>query len=245
MRTLLTFLVIVLLLAAFGTSIVSAETVYEEIFKVDILDDTHTDALYIQDGFVGWAPYPGTNPENPDPVSTTVNSVTITFDSGAYHQDRYRGSGDLTGVPYEALYRDSFWGRAADTNSQGLDITLSGLIPDQEYLVALYAFDYADWQGLQSCDWTANGEFAFNASWDGDLPGGDVPTAWDSFRYTVTVAADGNGEILLVSSAGEGTVSSTYWANCSALELYAVPEPGILAMLLGALLVAPLARRRG
>ena len=245
MRNVAVFLAALSLLATCGVTMASAET----IFKVDILDDTHTDAQYIEDGFVGWAPRVGadTSNGNPNPIVTTINNVTVTFDSGYSHQDRYRTYSELDGVPYEALYRDTFWGRAADAQSQGLDITLGGLTPDQQYTVALYCYGLAGWGGRQSCDWYANGNFAFNAAWDGNtVATSDLPTAPDTFRHEVTVAADANGNIALTSvAASDNTASTTYWANCSAIELYAVPEPGTIALLACVLLVVPFVRRRG
>jgi len=226
-----------LVLAAFGVPLASAE--WMPILKVDILDDTHADASYVEDGFTGWAPKVSGDPD-PPPTSTTIAGVTISFDVGAYQQDRFRTLPE--GTPAIKMYQDSFWGRAADLNDKGLDITLSGLDAGEPYLVALYCYDYADWNGTQSCDWTANGQFAFNASWYADPS--PLPTSLDTFKHTVEVEANTNGEILLVSTPGENPASTTYWANCSGLELYEVPEPGTIVSLLGALLGVLFIRRR-
>ncbi|MBN1589058.1 MAG: PEP-CTERM sorting domain-containing protein [Pirellulales bacterium] len=231
-----------LLLATLGAPFASAEWI--PLVKLDILDDGNAGETFVEDGFTGWAPKV-TGDADPPPTSTTIEGITISFDVGAYQQDRFRTLPANT--PATKMYQDTFWGRAADLNDKGLDITLSGLTAGQPYLVALYAYDYADWNGTQSCDWTANGEFAFNISWyaedDDGLPI-DLPTSLDTFKRTVVVEADGNGEILLVSSPGTGVPSTTYWANCSGLEIYGVPEPGMIVSLLGAVFAGLMIRRR-
>jgi hypothetical protein len=238
--------VALLLLAAYAAPQASAENI--ELFKIDILDDTHADASYIEPGFIGWAPKVASG-EYPPPTETTVSTpigdVTISFDVGLKQQDRFRTM--PAGTPGVNMYQDSFWGRSADFNDQGIDITISGLDPGQSYLVALYAYDYNDWNGLVSADWTANGEEAFTASWYAEDDGGeeiDLPTSLDTFKHTVVVEADANGKILMVSSPGEGTNRDSYWANCSGLELYQIPEPGTTICLLSLISCVLFVRRR-
>ncbi len=134
------------------------------------------------------------------------------------------------GVPFELIYRDFIFCRhfrpgtvmtypyAGETTP--VTLTLSGLVPNQEYEITIFAFDTSS-AGNRVSDWTANGDFLFQII----MNQGNVPTSRYNNAYSAMAQADGTGKIDIVGTVGAAQMAdqgqyNQPFAFLNGLEVY-------------------------
>jgi hypothetical protein len=134
------------------------------------------------------------------------------------------------GIPYELIYRDFVFfrhfrpGTTLNFPYTGetipLTVTVSGLVPNQEYEITIYSFD-TNSAGNRVSDWTANGDFLFQIV----MSQANAPTSQFSNAYSAMAQADTTGKIDIVATVGAAQMAnqSLYtepFAFINALEVF-------------------------
>ena len=179
----------------------------------------------------------------PNTVKTFANGITVDIDPVGVvwgNNDRHRLT--PTGFPEAALYRDFVFGPGNDSPAGGIDITLSGLVPNAPFFLTLWSFDQGSANNRVSDWFVVDGRGTVQVMENYTFNGSVLPTSGEDNRFTFYTLSDPTGQIVI---QGRGDLSS-YNNNPSvflnALSVWAIPEPCTMALL--GLGLAALARRR-
>jgi hypothetical protein len=204
-----------------GSSILKAQEIYYPILKLDINNRDVT--AETEPNFVSFTLADS---------GSEVDGITVEFTAGSLDSRRRPAP---TGIPFEQLYRDFVFSRPG-----GMTITLSGLVPNQEYEITIYAYDTGS-AGNRIADWTANGDFIFTTSFNG----GQQPTSAYSHAFWGLTTPDSTGTIVLECGPNPDTIeqsgANSPYGFVNALEIYSTipvkiarrPRPAEGALLSG------------
>lgn len=122
-------------------------------------------------------------------------SLTVTVSNTPPYgfDDRLRETPNNSGDFTESLLMRDFIFSRDDTGTGGLDVTLTGLAPNEVYRFTIWSFDTGS-GGNRVSDWFANGVVVTN---NYTFNGNNHPTSNDQYRITFEAAADGSGTVLL------------------------------------------------
>lgn len=156
-------------------------------------------------------------------------SVTISNTAPLGYDDRLRTTPVNSGAFTDSLLLRDFIMSRNDTGTGGLDVTISGLTPNQLYRFTVWSFDTGS-TGVRVSDWSANGitvtnGYAFNGS--------VLPTSNDQYRFAFNATATAAGNVLI--SARRNPISATFGVFLNALQidsLTSTPPTGLAALML-------------
>ncbi|WP_442484568.1 lamin tail domain-containing protein [Aeoliella sp. SH292] len=141
--------------------------------------------------------------------------VTLSDVGGAGYQDRHRNgnpanSGDFT----DSLLLTDFVFSGDQTGTGGLDVSIAGLTPGEQYTLTLWSFDTGSSSNRVS-DWTVNGVVAkSNYTFDGN----NDPTNNSQYKFGVVVQASSQGNIVLSGRRDLESLSFGVYLNALKLE---------------------------
>lgn len=153
-------------------------------------------------------------------------TVTMSAVGGATLQERNRTApvNDAIFTQAELLQDFIFATNVAAELGNGMDVTVDGLVANQQYLVTLWSFDTAS-VGARASTWSSD---------DGLIPyqfaGDALPRNNDDFRFTLLATADATGKLVVFGrKSADGLDNHAVFLN--AIQLNAVvPEPSTLAL---------------
>jgi len=176
----------------------------------------------------GWV---GIDPASPSGVSEGISLVLSATGTEGF-DDRDRGGMGNGGGTESDMWRDFIFAVPDATNTDGLQIDLSGLAADSFYEITIWSFDSAGAQvDTRVSQWNGN-NYIF-------APKGGLPETLDDNRVTFQIQADAMGLAQVIGDSFETTVPGVFLNGASVVL---VPEPGT-SLLLGLGLVL-LSRRR-
>ena len=160
----------------------------------------------------------------------TFGSVTVDVDAVGFtfgDSDRHRTT--PTGFDQAAVYRD-FLFAPNDSATVGLDATLTGLIPNQLYSVAVWSFDQGS-TGSRVSDWTvrdARGTTMAQANYT--FNGSVLPTADGDNRFAFVALSDTDGTIVIRGRGDPATAGANPAVFLNGLQVAEVPQVLELAL---------------
>lgn len=128
-------------------------------------------------------------------VTRTFGTMTVTLqNSGAdSYDDRSRSTPVNSGAfTTQNLLRDFVFSRD-QAGTTGLDLTITGLTPNQSYSMTIWSYDSGS-PGNRVSDWTANGVLVKN---DYTFDGNSLPATDSQYQFSFDTAADAGGKIVV------------------------------------------------
>jgi hypothetical protein len=161
--------------------------------------------------------------------SQAFGPQTVTLSGVGVNLDQRNRATPVDAAPFDqgALLRDFVFAGAGAADVTGLDVTVDGLVPNQQYLVSLWSYDSGS-PGLRVADWTSNGVLVNeNARFDTVLPATN-----DDYRFSFLTTADALGKLLISGRVDAMTLApNAPNVFLNGLQIRAiVPEPSSLAM---------------
>lgn len=156
-------------------------------------------------------------------------TVTVSNTAPFGYDDRLRATPVNSGAFTESLLLRDFIFSRDDVGTGGLDVTISGLVPNQAHRFTVWSFDTSS-PGNRVSDWWANGLPMIN---DYTFSGANLPSTNEQYRFLFDASADGSGKILL--SGRCDTASATFGVFLNAMRidtLSSVPATNGLAALM-------------
>jgi len=155
---------------------------------------------------------------------------TVTVTGVGVNIDQRNRATPVDAAPFDqgALLRDFVFAGAGAAGTTGLDVTVEGLDPNQQYLVSLWSFDTGS-PSLRVADWTSNGVLVNgDARFDSTV----LPATNDDYRFSFLTTADTLGKLLISGRVDALTLSpNTPNVFLNAMQIRAiVPEPSSLAL---------------
>ncbi len=195
-------LLTILLIVICGSSSLKAQDVLYPILKLDI--NNKNIPAETEPGFISFTIADS---------GSVVDGIKVEFTAGTL--DSRRRAAPIQ-IPFEQIYRDFVFARPG-----GMTIRLSGLVPNQDYEITIYAYDTGS-AGNRIADWTANGDYILTASFNG----GQTPTSAYSHAFRGWTRADNTGTIVLECGANPNTTelsgANSPFAFINALEIYSL-----------------------
>ena len=168
-------------------------------------------------------------------AATAANGVTFAGVGGVGIDDRDRGTGNTNGAGGDTanndMWRDFIFAPNSNTPTEGMDVTISNLLPDQLYSVQLWAYDDSSNGGISSL-WNGAHVLTF--------PDGPDPSSLNDYTVVFDALTDGAGTLLLQGRAITSSNNQNVFLN--GLALTAIPSP--TAALAGLIGLAGLGMRR-
>ncbi len=150
-----------------------------------------------------------------NPTVRTYGPITLTFSNTAPlgYDDRVRTTPvNSGGFTTSALLRDHIMSREL-TSTGGLDLTFTGLVPDQTYGVSIWSFDTGS-TGKRVSNWYANGALVkSNYSFNGSV----LPTSDADYQFSFQAKSTPAGALVV---SGRRSLSSQ--ANSPAVQMNAI-----------------------
>ena len=150
------------------------------------------------------------------PITRTYGSISVTIsNSGTIgYDDRVRtaplNNGALT---LQNIFRDFVFSRETTGSTNGLDVFITGLVPNQPHDITVWSYDTLS-TGNRISDWFANGVLATNDyTFNGSIP----PTSDSDYRFTFRATADSAGAILV--SGRRDLAANTFSVFINALQV--------------------------
>ncbi|MCJ7777295.1 MAG: hypothetical protein MUP16_03165, partial [Sedimentisphaerales bacterium] len=212
-------LLIILLIMICGSSSLKAQEILYSVLKLDFNSTHNNDAVETEPNFTAFII--ADSGREVDGIKITIESVNM---------DARRRAAP-TGVPYEQIYRDFIFFRHFRPGTvmaypytgatEPITVTLSGLVPNQDYEITIYSFDTSS-GGVRYANWTANGEFLFQTV----MSQANGPTPEDSGAFREWTKADNTGKIVLVATIADEQLADQAQFNqpfafINALTVYA------------------------
>ncbi len=154
-------------------------------------------------------------------------SVTITPLGAVTIDDRDRAAANGGGDQAD-LWRDFIFANGSSTEGTGLQIAITGLEPEADYPITLWAFDKSS-TNRRMAEWSANdgdggafqskGTLAFNGN-------EAAPTSLEDYRLDFTITADAAGEVILRGLKSADGTAGTHNVFLTALALGEGGPPG-------------------
>ena len=129
-------------------------------------------------------------------------AVTVSNTMPFGYDDRIRVTPVNGGALTESLLLRDFIFSRDDVGTGGLDVALSGLMPNRAHRLTVWSYDSGS-PGARVSDWSANGVLAVDNYM---FNGSTLPTANTQYQFSFDTTADGSGSILL---SGRRDVTST------------------------------------
>jgi len=153
--------------------------------------------------------------------ASNINNVTFAAVGSVTVDDRVRTT---NGGGAEAdMWEDFIFANGSNLTSEGLDISVSGLLANTTYDVTIWAFDDGS-NGGRSADWTgSNGGTSATLT----FPDGPAPVDLNDYRIDITAITDGAGVFTLEgrTSASGPVGTHNVFINGFEYSTVAVPEP--------------------
>jgi hypothetical protein len=147
--------------------------------------------------------------------------VTVAGSNGTSVDSRHRLSiTNNAGFTQQNLLSDFIFSTLT-TNSEGIDVTVRFLLPNQAYTVTVWSFDDQN-PGTRTSDWYANNIFVNTYSFEGSTA--SEPTDNSQYRFTFTATTDANGTLTLQGRRNPATSGIAVFLN--GLRI-AIPETRI------------------
>jgi hypothetical protein len=167
-------------------------------------------------------------------------TVTLSAVGGATLAERNRTApvNDAVFTHAELLQDFIFATNVAVELNNGMDVTVGGLTPNQQYLVTLWSYDNTS-VGARASTWSSDlGPVPYQFAGDA------LPRNNDDFRFTLLATTDASGN-LIVSGRKSADGLDNHAVFLNAMQINAViPEPSSVALGLVGLTAALLAYRR-
>jgi hypothetical protein len=192
------------------------------------------DAGFTEAGFNSFT-LDGTSPAGSAVTTATTRiyggvEVTAQGSSGTTIDSRRRltptNAGDFT----QQNLLDDFIFSPPTTGTDGLDVTVRFMTPNQQYAVTLWSYDSGQTTGDRISDWYANGVLAKQAY---TFNTANPPTNNAQYQFSFLATSDANGTILIQGrrNAGSGTAATVF---LNALKIDAPSAPSIVGQPAGA-----------
>ena len=194
---LLTILIVVM---CSSSSLKAQDEVYYPILKLDI--NNRNIAAETEPNFISFTLADS---------GSVIDGIKVEFTAGTLDSRRRTAP---VGIPFEQIYRDFVFARPG-----GMTITLSGLVPNQDYEITIYAYDTGSAED-HIADWLANGDFLLTTSFNAGQP----PTSEYDNAFWGMTTPDSTGTIVLEATPNENhpypTGDPGPYAFVNALEIY-------------------------
>ncbi len=161
----------------------------------------------------GWESYSRLDTEANSPWSKTftggISLITTAFGNVSL-DDRDRGNQNGGGAE-AAMWRDFLFANGSISNNpnSGLNLNFSGLTPNQEYPITIWAYDSGSTSG-RAADWSDGGAATARLIFDGASP-----STLDDYRIIINATADATGNLQLTGrvSASNPNLSHNVFIN--------------------------------
>jgi hypothetical protein len=157
-------------------------------------------------------------------------TVTVSNTAPYGYDDRLRATPVSNGAFTESLLLRDFIFSRDDTGTGGLDVSVTGLAPNQAHRFTIWSFDTSS-TGNRVSDWSANGTpMVANYTFSG----ANLPVSNEQYRFSFDASTDGSGKILL--SGRRDPASATFGVFLNALKIEALSSQpatnGLAALML-------------